>query len=175
MTAAYATASNEVLLQHYGFVDTDNTNDVYTANILEFVEQNVIDQPNEEQLQDVHSKAALKTALTEVPFCITLNLNAGLNLIVWFVLVINTPSNPCLHALDMDVMCIVLDAWLHSYWQPIVYYNLLYMFVFLWLQTPCKGLPQPGLLGIVIRACRQCETDHIHLSSLEEQIDQTDL
>lgn len=80
MTAAYATASNEVLLQHYGFVDTDNTNDVYTANILEFVEQNVIDQPNEEQLQDVHSKAALKTALTEVLFCITLNLNAGLNL-----------------------------------------------------------------------------------------------
>ena len=66
VTAAYATASNEVLLQHYGFVDMDNAHDEYTADILSFIEENVIDQPNEEQLQDVYASPALKTALSQV-------------------------------------------------------------------------------------------------------------
>ncbi len=66
VTAAYATASNEVLLQHYGFVDMDNAHDEYTADILSFIEENVIDQPNEEQLQDVYASPALKIALSKV-------------------------------------------------------------------------------------------------------------
>ncbi len=66
VTAAYATASNEVLLQHYGFVDVDNAHDEYKADILSFIEENVIDQPNEEQLQDVYASPALKTALSQV-------------------------------------------------------------------------------------------------------------
>jgi hypothetical protein len=66
VTAAYATASNEVLLQHYGFVDVDNAHDEYKADILSFIEENVVDQPNEEQLQDVHASPALKTALSQV-------------------------------------------------------------------------------------------------------------
>ncbi|KAA6428995.1 MAG: hypothetical protein FRX49_01105 [Trebouxia sp. A1-2] len=65
VTAAYATASNEVLLQHYGFVDMDNAHDEYTADILSFIEENVVEQPNEEQLQDVHASPALKTALSQ--------------------------------------------------------------------------------------------------------------
>lgn len=65
VTAAYATASNEVLLQHYGFVDVENAHDEYTADILSYVEENVIDQPNEEQLQDVYASPALKTALSQ--------------------------------------------------------------------------------------------------------------
>ena len=66
VTAAYATAPNEVLLQHYGFVDMENAHDEYTANILSFIEESVIDQPNNEQLQDVHGNPALKQALTQV-------------------------------------------------------------------------------------------------------------
>ena len=66
MTAAYATASNEVLLQHYGFVDMDNAHDEYTADVLSFIEENMIDQPNQEQLQDVYASPALKTALSQV-------------------------------------------------------------------------------------------------------------
>ena len=66
VTAAYATATNEVLLQHYGFIDADNSYDYYSANILDFIEQTVIDQPNEEQLQEVHKRPALRNALTEV-------------------------------------------------------------------------------------------------------------
>ncbi|DBA96971.1 TPA: hypothetical protein ACH3X1_001295 [Trebouxia sp. C0004] len=65
VTAAYATASNEVLLQHYGFVDMDNAHDEYTANILSFIEENVIDQPNEEQLQDVYASPVLKSSLSQ--------------------------------------------------------------------------------------------------------------
>lgn len=66
MTAAYATAPNEVLLQHYGFVDVENAHDEYTANILSFIEESVIDQPSEEQLRDVHAHSALKQALAQV-------------------------------------------------------------------------------------------------------------
>lgn len=66
VTAAYSTASNEVLLQHYGFVDMENTHDVYTANALDFIEQTAIDQPNEEQLQAVQASPALSTALIQV-------------------------------------------------------------------------------------------------------------
>ena len=66
VTAAYATAPNEVLLQHYGFVDMENAHDEYTANILSFIEESVIDQPNEEQLRDVYAKPALKQALAQV-------------------------------------------------------------------------------------------------------------
>ena len=66
VTAAYATASNEMLLQHYGFVDMQNVNNEYTADILDFIEQNVIDQPNEEQLQAVQTDGGLKKALTQV-------------------------------------------------------------------------------------------------------------
>ena len=67
VSAAYATASNEMLLQHYGFVDMQNINNGYTADILDFIEQNVIDQPNEEQLQAVRADAGLTKALTQVP------------------------------------------------------------------------------------------------------------
>ena len=66
MTAAYAAAPNEVLLQHYGFVDVENAHDEYTANILSFIEESVIDQPNEEQLRNVHANPALKQALAQV-------------------------------------------------------------------------------------------------------------
>ena len=66
VTAAYATASNEVLLQHYGFVDVDNAHDEYTADIPSFIEDNVIEQPNEEKLQKVYASPALKTALSQV-------------------------------------------------------------------------------------------------------------
>ena len=66
MTAAYASAANEVLLQHYGFVDTENTNDFYLANIVEFVRQTAVDQPNEESLQELAKHPILQKALTEV-------------------------------------------------------------------------------------------------------------
>lgn len=44
----------------------DNAHDEYTADILSFIEENVVEQPNEEQLQDVHASPALKTALSQV-------------------------------------------------------------------------------------------------------------
>lgn len=66
VTAAYATARNEVLLQHYGFVDTENMNDFYLANIVEFVKQTAADQPNEENLQEIANRPVLQKALTEV-------------------------------------------------------------------------------------------------------------
>ena len=66
VTAAYATATNEILLQHYGFVDMHNIHDEYTANILDFIEETVIDQPNEEQLQAVRADPKLSQALSQV-------------------------------------------------------------------------------------------------------------
>ena len=66
MTAAYASAANAVLLQHYGFVDTENTNDFYLANIVEFIKQSAVDQPNEENLQELAKRPVLQKALTEV-------------------------------------------------------------------------------------------------------------
>ena len=66
VTAAYATATSQVLLQQYAFVDPENTNDFYPVNILEYVEQTAIDQPGEEQLQDLRKRPALRKALTEV-------------------------------------------------------------------------------------------------------------
>ena len=66
VTVAFAPARNEELLQHRGFVETDNLHDFYLANILEFVKQTAIDQPNEEQLQEVLRRPALLKALTEV-------------------------------------------------------------------------------------------------------------
>lgn len=66
VTAAYATATNEVLLQHYAFVDSENINDFYPVNILDFIKQTAMDQPGEEQLQDLQKRPALRKALTEV-------------------------------------------------------------------------------------------------------------
>ncbi|KAL3142193.1 hypothetical protein ABBQ38_002543 [Trebouxia sp. C0009 RCD-2024] len=65
VTAAFAPARNEELLQHRGLVETDNIHDFYMANVLEFVKQTAVDQPNEEQLQEVDKRPALLKALTE--------------------------------------------------------------------------------------------------------------
>lgn len=66
VTAAFAPARNEELLQHRGFVEIENTHDYYVANVLEFVKQTATDQPDEEQLQQVVKRPALRRALTEV-------------------------------------------------------------------------------------------------------------
>lgn len=79
MTAAYATATNEVLLQHYGFVDTENTNDFYLANIVEFVKQTAADQPNEENLQEIAKRPILQKALTEVMSSPSLHVNGSVH------------------------------------------------------------------------------------------------
>ncbi|KAL3152612.1 hypothetical protein ABBQ32_001629 [Trebouxia sp. C0010 RCD-2024] len=65
VTAAFAPARNEELLQHRGFVEIENTHDYYVANVLEFVKQTATDQPDEEQLQQVVKRPALRRALTE--------------------------------------------------------------------------------------------------------------
>ncbi|KAL3142195.1 hypothetical protein ABBQ38_002545 [Trebouxia sp. C0009 RCD-2024] len=65
VTAAFAAARNEELLQHHGFVETDNIHDFHMANVLEFDRQTAVDQPNEEQLQEDVKRPALLKALTE--------------------------------------------------------------------------------------------------------------
>lgn len=61
---SYSAKPNEDFLQYYGFVDSDNVNDVYTADVLQWVTQHF--QMAEEQLQAVEADAAALWSLQQV-------------------------------------------------------------------------------------------------------------
>ena len=64
MTHSYGAKSNEALLQFYGFVDTDNPHDVYTADMAGWVKTHY--GVLEERWQFVETDAAVMHSLQQV-------------------------------------------------------------------------------------------------------------
>lgn len=64
MTHSYGGKSNEALLQFYGFVDTDNPHDVYTADMADWVKTRY--GVLEERWQFVETDAAVMQSLQQV-------------------------------------------------------------------------------------------------------------
>lgn len=64
MTHSYGDKTNEALLQFYGFVDTDNVNDVYTANMVDWVKKHY--GVLEERLQFLETDAIVMHSLQQV-------------------------------------------------------------------------------------------------------------
>ena len=64
MTHSYGSQSNEALLQYYGFVDTDNPHDVYTADMADWVKTHY--GVLEERWQFVETDASVMKSLKQV-------------------------------------------------------------------------------------------------------------
>ena len=64
MTHSYGGKSNEALLQFYGFVDTDNSHDVYTADMADWVKTHY--GVLEERWHFVEADAAVMQSLQQV-------------------------------------------------------------------------------------------------------------
>ncbi len=75
---SYGAKPNEDFLQYYGFVDTENVNDAYTADVLQWVTQHHQLEPERVQalekdvpalkaLQQVLSQTLLTAAIALVP------------------------------------------------------------------------------------------------------------
>lgn len=71
MTHSYGVKPNEALLQFYGFVDTDNPHDIYTADMADWVKTHY--GVLEERWQFIETDAAVMQSLQQVcpMLCIT--------------------------------------------------------------------------------------------------------
>ena len=80
MTHSYGGKSNEALLQFYGFVDTDNPHDVYTANMADWVKTHY--GVLEERWHLLERDTAVMQSLQQVCFVLCVNYTCIIHLYV---------------------------------------------------------------------------------------------